>query len=319
MDVMRQGFLARTPEEAEQHFQQAFRSGLRLSLTSEEFQYVLRMAGHPWFLTGTSRIRGARVSAQADARPALILNNIEGGRYEWRIGQQRHSGSTFIIPPGHSVTTTFDDFDISSVALDVDQVEAVARLVLGEDTVRLVFSGSSNEPRRDPSLFRAIISHLSSGALASDAALGNPIVVGQAIRYLVAVLVDTFPIVSQRRTYPLGGVAQEPGQSRAVRRAVLFIEEEADQPITTHDIAAATGLSVRAVQAAFRRELDLTPMQYLRRVRLDRCHQDLVDADPTEGVTVKQIAHRYGILQLGRFARDYREAYGELPRTTLKR
>lgn len=153
----------------------------------------------------------------------------------------------------------------------------------------------------------------------TDAALSSRIVVGQAIQYLVAALLDTFPIVTQRRTHPLRGVTLEPGQSRAVRRAVLFIEESADQPIGTPDIAAATGLSVRALQAAFRRELDLTPMQYVRRVRLDRCHQDLLDADPTEGVTVGQIAHRYGILQLGRFAREYREAYGELPRTTLRR
>ncbi len=46
------------------------------------------------------------------------------------------------------------------------------------------------------------------------------------------------------------------------------------------DIAAAVGVTPRSVQYTFRRHLGTTPLEYLRRVRLDRAHRDLQAADP---------------------------------------
>lgn len=105
MDVTRHGFLARSVEDAEQHFRAAFRSGLRLSRGSGSFEYALRMAGHQWFLTGTAHINGARVVAEAEPLERLILNSVDDGRYDWRIGSKRGTGSVFVIPPGHGVST----------------------------------------------------------------------------------------------------------------------------------------------------------------------------------------------------------------------
>ena len=51
------------------------------------------------------------------------------------------------------------------------------------------------------------------------------------------------------------------------------------QDITVSDIAAAAFATVHAV-LAFRREVDITPMAYLRQVRLARARQELVAAEP---------------------------------------
>jgi transcriptional regulator GlxA family with amidase domain len=76
-----------------------------------------------------------------------------------------------------------------------------------------------------------------------------------------------------------------------LRRAVAYVDEHAGCHLTAADTAAASFVTVRAVQLAFRRHLDVTPMQYLRRVRLDRAHQDLLAADPArESVTA--VAYR---------------------------
>jgi AraC-like DNA-binding protein len=60
-----------------------------------------------------------------------------------------------------------------------------------------------------------------------------------------------------------------------------------------------------------------TPTAYLRRVRLDHAHQELVAADPAEQ-TVTGIAYRWGFPSPSRFAVYYRHVYGVLPGHTLR-
>jgi len=99
-----------------------------------------------------------------------------------------------------------------------------------------------------------------------------------------------------------------------VRRAIAFIEQHPDADIGVADIAAAANVSIRAVQFAFRRHLDTTPMDYLRTVRLDRAHHDLLTTNPSLGDT---IAARWGFHHHSRSAARYRHAYGVTPRHTL--
>jgi AraC-like DNA-binding protein len=56
----------------------------------------------------------------------------------------------------------------------------------------------------------------------------------------------------------------------------------------------------------------------LRRVRLDHAHQQLCAAGPGDGVTVTEVATRWGFVSLSRFAATYRDAYGVLPSYTVR-
>jgi transcriptional regulator GlxA family with amidase domain len=105
----------------------------------------------------------------------------------------------------------------------------------------------------------------------------------------------------------------------SVRAAMAFIDAHAAEPIGLTEIAAAVQLSPRALQAAFRRYLGTTPLSQLRAVRMTRVHADLQSARPGDGQTVSAMANRWGVSQLSRFARDYKERYGVLPRQTLGR
>ncbi|MGW2860204.1 helix-turn-helix transcriptional regulator [Streptomyces sp. NPDC001205] len=105
----------------------------------------------------------------------------------------------------------------------------------------------------------------------------------------------------------------------ALRRALAHIDDHADQPVTVAEIAAAAQVTVRALQYAFRRHLDTTPLAHLRRVRLSHAHQALLDADPGKGHTVTEIAARWGFYHPGRFATIYRDCYGRSPHHTLHR
>jgi AraC-like DNA-binding protein len=103
-----------------------------------------------------------------------------------------------------------------------------------------------------------------------------------------------------------------------VRTAQAFIEANAARPLTVVDIAKATGVGVRGLQQGFRRALNMSPMQYLREVRLRQAHRELRGADPV-ATTVGDVAARWGFRHQGRFAADYRERYGCSPAETLRR
>jgi len=100
--------------------------------------------------------------------------------------------------------------------------------------------------------------------------------------------------------------------AETVRRARQFIEDHAGEPLTVADIARGADVGVRGLQHGFHRSLGTTPMQYLRHVRLRHAHQDLRNADPSS-TTVAQVAARWGFLNQGRFAAQYRELYGVQP------
>ena len=106
-------------------------------------------------------------------------------------------------------------------------------------------------------------------------------------------------------------------QPTALRRATEFIHENAHRDITLSDIAASVNLTPRSVQYTFRRHLGTTPLEYLRRVRLDRAHRELQAADPRVD-TVMAIAGRWGFTHPGRFSSVYKRAFGTPPSETLR-
>ncbi len=106
-----------------------------------------------------------------------------------------------------------------------------------------------------------------------------------------------------------------PAPHRTVRRALDYLQEHLAETFTVDDVAAATGVSTRALQAAFRDELDETVTQVVRNERLARVHADLL-----EGIgSVSDIAYRWGFSHLSRFSAAYRQRYGQLPSETLRR
>ncbi|MFJ3385105.1 MULTISPECIES: AraC family transcriptional regulator [unclassified Curtobacterium] len=103
-----------------------------------------------------------------------------------------------------------------------------------------------------------------------------------------------------------------------LRAMVEHVHANARETVTVADLAAVGGLSVRSVQEAFARVLGVSPLTYLRGVRLDHVRQDLLDLDP-QSVTVGDVARRWGFAHLGRFSAVYLERFGEYPKQTLRR
>ncbi|MEM6105729.1 AraC family transcriptional regulator [Mycobacterium sp. 050272] len=108
-----------------------------------------------------------------------------------------------------------------------------------------------------------------------------------------------------------------PVRPTAVRAAMDIIESTPQSALTTSRLALECHVSVRALQEGFRRHVGMSPMAYLRVVRLRRAHGELRSAHSANaGVAV--IAHRWGFGHLGRFAAAYQAMYGEPPLQTLR-
>ncbi|MFL5024063.1 MAG: AraC family transcriptional regulator [Microvirga sp.] len=103
-----------------------------------------------------------------------------------------------------------------------------------------------------------------------------------------------------------------------VRRAEAFIEAHFSEPLSLADIAAQAGVSARSLQNGFQNFRNMTPMAFLRAVRLQRVHRMLLTADPGFA-RVTEIALACGFNHMGEFASAYRCTFGETPRETLVR
>ncbi|MFC5142348.1 helix-turn-helix transcriptional regulator [Actinomycetospora rhizophila] len=110
--------------------------------------------------------------------------------------------------------------------------------------------------------------------------------------------------------------ADEPAH---VRRAMAYIAANADSDIGIENIARAARVGPRGLQSAFQKSRGQTPMAFLRSVRMNNAHVDLVAGDRTKGDTVSEIAARRGFTNAGRFSVEYRKIFGCSPSYTLHR
>jgi AraC-like DNA-binding protein len=102
-----------------------------------------------------------------------------------------------------------------------------------------------------------------------------------------------------------------------VRRVEDYIEANWDQPISVEDLAMATGASVRSIFRTFKQSRGRSPMEFAKQVRLQHAHELLTSGNTATSVTNVALACGFG--DLGRFSKDYRQRFGQLPSVTLNR
>ncbi|KPZ13074.1 BenABC operon transcriptional activator BenR [Pseudomonas amygdali pv. ulmi] len=151
-------------------------------------------------------------------------------------------------------------------------------------------------------------------ALACDGhPIHNPLVLKQFEATLINALIYGQPNTLQN---PLS--APEPARRVSpyfVKRTEEFILAHAHEPLSIEQLAEHAGGSVRTLFSGFREFRNISPMAFLRNVRMERVHLELRNPG-TDSVT--DIAMKWGFAHLGRFSQEYRKYYGELPSATLR-
>lgn len=104
---------------------------------------------------------------------------------------------------------------------------------------------------------------------------------------------------------------------RQVVRAIDFIHANARLPIQLKDIAEAAGVSPRSLQLSFAKFRGMSPMAYLRTVRMQGAKAEMLSCAP--GTKVATVAYGWGFAHMGIFAGQFREMFGETPSAVLRR
>ncbi|WP_435173135.1 AraC family transcriptional regulator [Actinacidiphila sp. bgisy145] len=260
------------------------------------------------------------VDRPTDSRHLGIAIPLSGRMRVWRGGEAADApaGESVVViaPDGRSVTEWSADCDALMLRVTTSSLARAARALTGDRT-------TGRPPRfvhQVLPLERGYVVHSAARLLAETfgryddvAAVPHGLLQQLSEHALSAVLLGlehdlSAPAKPSYRAAP----------SKAVRSAVRLIEDEESAVFNVGELARHLGLTVRALELGFRRAFDETPHQYMRRIRLERAHRELLAADAADGTTVTAIATRWGFFHTGRFATSYRAAYGVMPSDNLK-
>jgi AraC-like DNA-binding protein len=133
--------------------------------------------------------------------------------------------------------------------------------------------------------------------------------------YEQLVMVSFLAANRHNHSHLLDRVPRAPGPWQ-VRLVEEYIEANWQAPLDIETLAAVTGGSTRSIFKAFKEARGVSPMAFVKRVRLENARRALQRLD--ENTSVIDVASQCGFLNPGHFARDYRIAFGELPSETLR-
>lgn len=280
--------------------------------TDEPFEYRYTALGDAEVTIRRSQMRGS-IRGVVPAGGDYVVTWISTGTGEVDVLGERYPmqpGIPMLFPTDQDFAFRTADYDQRLVHFDREFVRRIAEIRRGLGG-RLLRFDEQREP--DPEAARRWQGALT--ALSRALRVGGPESAGwQGAKAAAAeVFLEMFPPVVD----DLPAVLGHPRNAR-LRAAVEYVHEHAAEPVTISQLAAVAGLSVRSVQESFRRVFDVTPLTYLRQVRLDRVRAELLELGPQAGA-VGDVARRWGFAHLGRFSASYLERFGEYPKQTLRR
>ena len=276
------------------------------------FQAVHEQAGR----IGISRLRYSTTADNNVTPEVLLVVRPSAGAMLVRLGREEFAvppGAPVLLPAREPVSILWADTEADCVCLNADDVERVAVETSGLDDLALRFTWLRPMLPSLDQRWNDTVQAVTRAVRRNRRTMAGPVLTGQLAERLAEAVLDTFAStrLASRPRLPL-----DHATPAVVRRAVDFIDANADRDLTTSDIAAAAGIGARGLQSAFRRHRDSTPTAYVRRVRLDRAHQELMDTDPTDRDTVPAIAARWGFPTPGAFVSAHQHVYGGLPHQT---
>lgn len=103
-----------------------------------------------------------------------------------------------------------------------------------------------------------------------------------------------------------------------VKRVEEYIRSHLHEPLTIELLAEFAGVSASTLFSGFRNCHGVSPMAWVRQLRLERVRDELRGAAAADPGSVTEVALKWGFAHLGRFAMEYKRAFGESPSVSLR-
>jgi AraC-like DNA-binding protein len=256
---------------------------------------------------------------------ALQLHFAEGPC--WRV-QFQYSGRGATILCGQRIALTAHQACVTASDAIVDLGADFQKLVwhidrgtVARKLVALTGQPIGDKPRLDSTLrldtpMGKVGRHLLASMLATIESAGAP-----AAAFLLAELEQSLIVnllCTQCEDFrQLITRTPVPATPLALRRAMEYLDAHVEQPLDISDLAAHCGTSIRSLYRAFRKYLELSPLEFLKQRRLLLARRKLEYAEPT--LTVTQAAFSCGFNDISHFSRDFSRAFGASPSALLRR
>ncbi|OBF10798.1 AraC family transcriptional regulator [Mycobacterium sp. 852002-10029_SCH5224772] len=297
-------------QAARRLFAGAYRPGWRLSELTGHCAVSHRRRDTGSMTVDEVAIQG-RVTLEIPAADTIVVIQPRAGSLSVEGGHAATADFPILVAHGMSCVLHCNGARFDVVVLAAEVLHAVAaewHTTLAQQTQFLKWRPRSRAAVR--AWHRALDYVLTT--LASADTAQQPMIAAGVANLLAGALLECYPSNLTEQD-PAGDLPLP----ETLKEAVAFIHRHTTEDIGINDVAAAVHLTPRAVQYLFRRQLDTTPTEYMRRVRLRLAHQELIAAT-TGTSTVTEIAQRWGFAHTGRFAVLYRQTYGQSPHATLR-
>ncbi len=263
---------------------------------------------------------GIGVKAPEEDSDGLLLflltsgaGNLQHGTKDMDFSLEKGFFRDLAIP----VNAREDGFSSFMIPFSKEKLKAHARTLLeGEaDLMELAFDPEVDFTAPGGAVVRNTIHYMAEVLDGPLRELNNPIINTQMEDLLLTQILTLLPNSYQD---VLSGRPIPTVVSCHIKRARDYIHAHADKTVGLSDIVAAAGCGYRRVQRGFMDAYGISPMAYLRRIRLKRIRALLLTGQ--NEMTIHDVAKKWGFAHAGRFSQTYRREFGELPsETVLKR
>lgn len=130
-----------------------------------------------------------------------------------------------------------------------------------------------------------------------------PLIVRDCIGKVFSLIINHMELLYGETSYTTN--AQK--DALRIKKALIFIENNFASAITINDIAKSAGISVSTCLRLFKNVMNITPIQYLTRYRIQKAVEKM---ECYEKKSISEIAYECGFFDAAYFNRRFRKIYG---------
>lgn len=217
------------------------------------------------------------------------------------------------LEPGELILSTQSEFQNMIFLMESDALSNVIATLSGKHNIgQLKLDRQYFQSRPERRILRGLFNLLSEEIRSGDSSL-SPV----ALAEIEQAMLVAYVCGNSHNYSGVLDVRQPDLAPHQIRRVEEYIEANWNQPISIEGLAIVANASARSIFQSFRLHRGYSPMKFVKTVRLRRAREML--GEPHSDVSVTNTAFACGFGNLGHFARDYRQAYGETPSATLHR
>lgn len=107
----------------------------------------------------------------------------------------------------------------------------------------------------------------------------------------------------------LRALVEQTGHFARIAAALQYLRDHYSEALSVDDLARRANMSASTFHEHFKRSTMLSPVQYLKRLRLIKAQQMLIG----EGMGVAQVGHKVGYQSTSQFSREYKRYFERNP------